>query len=381
MKSVLLSWMLFLIALKAPGQYSITNFNSSNSGLENDYVFCVTFDAKGDPWFGLYGFGHEGGIAHYANQSWKVLRMDHPSALINNVMDIVFAPNEDMWVFSYGPGRSGDQITRWDSTGYHLMTPDGLGRRNGLSLDPHWFADIWRGLYKDTVVPRIKFFPGYPVEYPPEFKDGNLKSDIVFAKDGSAWLGMRKGLIHYFGNDNYIIYSADNSNLPSDKLEAVRIDQQGNVWVATLDHGVCIWNGDDFIVYDTSNSIIGSNVVRDIEQDHEGNMWITTWGGGVSKFTLDPSVAKESSDIQNGINTFPNPIFVNQTLTIQNVASSDLVSFELYTLEGVVLLHYDLDCEGNSCSVDILNVPPGLYIGLVSDSKGNQFNTKIMIVD
>ncbi len=426
MKHLLFSLMLFLIAFNAPGQYSITNFNSSNSGLENDYVFSVSFDAKGDPWFGLYDVGHEGGIAHYANQSWEMMRMDLPISLINNVIDIVFAPNEDMWVFSYRGTGVGDQVTRWDSTGYSLMTPQGLENARYGIMSQHnlWFADIWSGLYeynydslgwfhynnfpislpefpitamnvdstntfwvalsnrnlwlyKDTVISKIKLFP----EYPPEWKAYYAITAIAYDKDGTSWLGTTEGLIHYFGKENFITYSSENSSLPSHVITSVRVDQQGRVWVATLDHGVCIWDGNDFIVYDTSNSIIGSNEVRDMEEDHDGNMWITTWGGGVSKFALNPSAGHEPHNQQNEIQAFPNPININQMLTVQCFSSSELSSFSLYTMEGVKVLEFDLECESKTCFVDHVNAPSGLYLGIVLDAKGNQFNTKIMIVD
>ncbi|MGB3077641.1 MAG: two-component regulator propeller domain-containing protein [Saprospiraceae bacterium] len=427
MKSICLSMMLFMHLYVAHSQFSIINYNTSNSGLPNNNLFCVTIDKDDNAWFGAYDYPEgNGGIIRFDGISWsdfKILQ-DTMHTHINNISKILFASNKDMWVYSYS--NQGCRITKWDSVGYVDVTPsENLFGTGGLSFNQSiFFIDWWTGLYeynydslkwifhnnfpveadynpissfnidsagtywigignrnmflyKDTILSKIELFP----ELPPKFKSFYYFNSTAFAKDGSVWFGTNVGLVHWFEQDNFVIYDVNNSALPGDYIDNVLIDQRGYVWITMAEKGLALWNGDNFIIYDKDNSVIGSNEIRDIAEDNNGNIWIATWGGGVSKFTYDPTSVDYPQSNQLALDVFPNPVKVNGELTICLDTSHDFKSFSLWSIDGVLIHQYELEKTTNLYSIKDMGITSGLYLGMATDEKGNQFTTKIVVVD
>jgi len=429
MKIILLSLAIFISVHQLTGQYSITNFNSSNSGLTNDHVWSITFDKNHDVWSGLYDWmEYTGGIAHYDGITWDITRLKEDDLFesINNVSEILFAPNEDQWICSYGGSSDGGHITKKDSSGYVDATPigmsltaHGLAKKNSI-----WFNDYWRGLheynydslkwifhnnfpvevpqnpitafnidstgtiwiaisnrniflYKDTILDSIHLFPSFP----PESKFYYYIDDIAFDDDKTVWMGSNVGLIHWFQKDQFTIYDFENSDIQSNGISLVKVDSRGRIWSGSHHQGLSVFDGTNFIVFDTSNALIGSNEIRDIEEDSDGNIWVATWGAGIYKLSYDPTGIKESSNETDPVDVFPNPVRSNGELTISIKDNLTLRSFRLYTADGLNIKNHNMINEGSRYKIRSLDMPPGFYFGTVTDTKGNQFTLKIMVVD
>ena len=415
------------------GQFSVTNYNTSNSGLTNNNIFSVTIDKDNNAWFGAYdnpeGYG---GIVSFNGNEWDVLRLDEDTnhSYINNITEIIFGPNNDMWVFSYSGG--GSRITKKNSTWCIDVTPsEDIFGSHGISYNQSiWFINIWSGLYeynydslkwifhnnfpvdpqfnpitsfgvdstgtywigignknmyryKDTILSKISLFP----EYPPNGKTWYSFNSTAFATDGSVWFATNLGLVHYFDKDNYKIYNTSNSNLPTNEIDKVIIDKRGYVWFSTYDwtnvnyRGLGFWDGSNFTSYNKENSEIGSNEIRDIEEDKEGNIWIATWGGGVSKFTYDPTSVDILQPNQNTVVAFPNPVKSDDELTIYHDTQTKLTSFSLWSIDGILINKYELENVNDEYRINVLGITSGFYLGIATDLEGNQFTTKIVVVD
>ncbi|MEN3039726.1 MAG: two-component regulator propeller domain-containing protein, partial [Candidatus Kryptonium sp.] len=87
------------------------------------------------------------------------------------------------------------------------------------------------------------------------------------------------------------VYTAENSDLPSNKVTSIVIDSQGNKWIGTLkqNEGGCdgslieIWpgglakfDGKSWTAYNVKNSDLPSDYVTSIVVDAQGNKWIGT---------------------------------------------------------------------------------------------------------
>ncbi|MEP6647267.1 MAG: two-component regulator propeller domain-containing protein [Saprospiraceae bacterium] len=419
--------MLFVHLCTALSQFSISNYNTSNSGLPNNNLFCVTIDKDDNAWFGAYDYPEgNGGIIRFDGTSWNILKLEKDSihAHINNISEILFAPNNDMWTYSYSNQEC--LITKWDNNGYidvspstHLFGTDGISFNHSI-----FFIDWWTGLYeynydslkwifhnnfpiespynaisafnvdssgiywigisnknmllyKDTIISKIELFP----ELLPKFKTYYDFHSTAFSKDGSVWFGTSVGLVHWFEKDNYVKYDTTNSNILSNDIDQVKIDKRGYVWILTRDRGLAVWDGDNFIIFNKDNSVIGSNEIRDIAEDSEGNIWIATWKGGVSKFTYNPTSVNSLQSNQYTLNVFPNPIIVNGELTINHDADHDFKSFSFWSTDGVLIHQFELENTTNTYHIKDMGITPGLYLGIATDAKGNQFTTKIVVVD
>jgi ligand-binding sensor domain-containing protein len=126
-----------------------------------------------------------------------------------------------------------------------------------------------------------------------------LASDYVLSiaidAEGNKWFGTNRG-VSVFDGENWTTYDTSDG-LVYKRVNAIAIDQEGNKWfgtgrgVSVLDDGGTPHDKSDdtWTTYDTSNSGLASNRVSAIAIDQEGNIWFGTclydgYGYGVSKF-------------------------------------------------------------------------------------------------
>ncbi len=426
MKSILVIMFFLLDLAVLQSQFSITNYNTSNSGLPSNYIASVTIDKYNVAWFGGTEYAEgEGGIFRFDGIEWKFMELEEDSTNpgINHIFDIEFGPKDDMWLFSYGQDS---RITRLDSSGQMDFTPGHIFGTSGLSYDRSiWFVDWWTGLYeynydslkwifhnnfpvgpdyspitafdvdstgtfwvgignknlyryKDTILSKIVLFP----EYPPETKLFYYINSTAFAKDGSVWFATSEGLVHWFGKDDFTIYNNQNSNLPSNNMNNVLVDQRGYVWSTMWESGLALLKGpdEDFIIYDEDNSAIGENEIREIAEDKDANIWLATWGGGVSKLSYNTTGTDFPQTYHHSLNIFPNPVKADEELTIYPYASHDLVSLSIWSTDGILLNNFELDDANGHYSIKGLGISSGCYVGIAKDSQGNQFTSRIVVI-
>ncbi|MGB9775993.1 MAG: CARDB domain-containing protein, partial [Anaerolineae bacterium] len=109
--------------------------------------------------------------------------------------------------------------------------------------------------------------------------------------DLQEWVGGGVGV--RLANGTWLTYTAANSPLPSDGVDAVAVDGQGNVWVATEGGVNARLTSGEWLTYTMDNSGLNSPYITDIAADGAGNVWFATemyWdeaqqgtvGGGLS---------------------------------------------------------------------------------------------------
>jgi ligand-binding sensor domain-containing protein len=125
---------------------------------------------------------------------------------------------------------------------------------------------------------------------PPEGNFFQHITGITQDKSGYMWFSSKKGLYRYDGYEmiNYKNDQHDPHSIPSDALEAISIDKEGNIWLATLGAGILKFDPTQarFTQYrhsDTDTNSIGANWVSAILADKDGNIWIGT-GNGLDRF-------------------------------------------------------------------------------------------------
>jgi hypothetical protein len=79
------------------------------------------------------------------------------------------------------------------------------------------------------------------------------------------------------------VYDKTNSLLPSNKVNVIRKDENGFIWVGT-NGGLVKINGDTWQTYTPANSGLPDTVVTSIEYD-ANNLWVGTFNKGVAKFS------------------------------------------------------------------------------------------------
>jgi|GEM_PF-6515883 len=69
------------------------------------------------------------------------------------------------------------------------------------------------------------------------------------------------------------IYDHSNSDIVSDDLLSVAIDDKGNKWIGTSGFGLLKFDGKKFISFDGKNSGIKGKYVSPVFKDSRGNIW------------------------------------------------------------------------------------------------------------
>ncbi len=84
-------------------------------------------------------------------------------------------------------------------------------------------------------------------------------------------------------NPQWIIYNTSNSNLPSDNVRDIVVDQLNRKWISFSSGGILKIDSSSWTIYNTSNSNIPSNSFNTINADNESNFW-GGYGSLLTKF-------------------------------------------------------------------------------------------------
>ena len=77
----------------------------------------------------------------------------------------------------------------------------------------------------------------------------------------------------------WVIYNTSNSQIPTNQIGKIKVDEQNNKWIGTLGSGLVKFDGTNFTVYNISNSGIPSDYINDVYIEGNGILWVTTREG------------------------------------------------------------------------------------------------------
>jgi ligand-binding sensor domain-containing protein len=105
-------------------------------------------------------------------------------------------------------------------------------------------------------------------------------------KFGFIWFGTQDGLNRYDGFKFDVYKYSDNNkhSLPSNYIQTISEDKDGNLWIGTRTHGISKFRRSDrtFITYSYDSKIkesLSSNKVNHVLVDKKGNIWVGTSNG------------------------------------------------------------------------------------------------------
>ncbi|MFZ4591014.1 MAG: T9SS type A sorting domain-containing protein [Ignavibacteria bacterium] len=262
--------MLLLSLLPILSIYSqnIIVYNSSNSGLPEDDVTCITPDKYGAKWIGT----SDSGIVKFYNNQWSRYDSANSGMPGNKIRDIVFDRNGIMWVIISGKG-----LGRYDGQNWILYNQNN-SPLNGVSClavdsnDTKWMVTAGRlAKFDNTNWTLFDTANG-------GFYSGSLGMDF---EGDTLWIAAGlKGLARYCnGSLNY--YNMQNSGMPDNVARCIYIDKSRNKWVGTMFGGAAKFNSaqniwTNFDLMDSLN--LGNNLVPDIISDDSSTYFNTSFG-------------------------------------------------------------------------------------------------------
>jgi hypothetical protein len=118
--------------------------------------------------------------------------------------------------------------------------------------------------------------------------DSELLSDfilcVVIDNRDRKWIGTNDGLCVFDGR-RWLSYTTKNSKIPHNIVLSLAIDKDNVKWIGTLE-GLCRFDGETWKIYTTDNCPIPGNQINDLAFDREGHLWMAT-DGGVAVFDCD----------------------------------------------------------------------------------------------
>lgn len=141
-----------------------------------------------------------------------------------------------------------------------------------LEIDPA--GNIWIGSNLGSLT---KFYGGEWTVYSEHGLPGPARV-IALGSGSDVWIGTQQYGMAKFDGTNTTVYDISTSELPSNEISALKVDNTGRVWAGTSE-GVAILDGNDWTVYNTENSNLPHNWVYAFAEDKDGVMWVGTAGG------------------------------------------------------------------------------------------------------
>jgi len=231
--SFLLTTCLLCAALQMNAQAEWTIYNTSNSGLPYDNVFCTEPDGEGNLWVGTdYGLGY------FDGENWTTFRTDN-SGLPHNSVRALLLDAGDLWVGTFIGG-----LAKYDGTDWTVY-------------------DIYNSGLQDSFI-----------------------RSLLIDDDGLMWIGTSGGL-HSFDGTDWQVYNKDNSNLISNNIPSLALDAQNALWIGTINGGVARLKDDNMTLYTADNTLLTDNTILDIFIDDEQNKWFACPAGGLNVFDID----------------------------------------------------------------------------------------------
>ena len=223
---------------------------TTQQGLANNHVKCVTEDLWGNTWIGTSG----GGISKYNPTDF--VHYNTFSGLNGDYIYTVFAEKDDIWVSTANGGivKLNDTLNKR----YTNFNNKKIGKVRNLISDKNkniWFTEEKVGLGKiDSYTDSIHYYSGN--------NSSNWILDFDIAQGGTLWLatadkGLLKAsenLVDSVSHVTFYKYNHINQHL-SNRIELVKIAPDNSIWIVDAQKGIAHFTGKELNFIKSSNKL------------------------------------------------------------------------------------------------------------------------------
>lgn len=379
----------------ATPQYTYITEGSSQQDLSGNSVRQIFEDRYQNVWIGLYGSGVNFLTYHTPMFDLIDYQPSNPqhSLTIKSVLSVCQDHDGHIWI-----GTDGDGLNIF-ANGSRL-TP-GVPLLAGLSVQAavcDYKGSLWFGCFNDNAYIKLpgaptfkKLFDGYTEDVRSFYEDNNgnmwvctsngiyqvdiskhiikahyslgqnLTRTMLIDRKGRRWVGTFGQGIFICNTKMEIISTIDNTNgLPSNTVNQLTTDQNGNIWAATAEGLVKFDQKDKMTVYGWDSGLKNIHI-RAIAIDANNNIWVSTNKGisclkdgetHFSNYTANDNVPLANFNIgcaANGLNhtllfgsSSGLSIFSpEKVLTERKAPDFNITDIKLYTPQGDSLIYLD----------------------------------------
>ncbi len=270
---------------------------STEDGLSQSTVFCITQDSKGFIWIGT-----QGGLNKYDGYNFTVYKynpFDSTSLSDNWVQAIVEDTSGNLWIGTHSSGIYFFDRDKKVFIDYRNNAYDNNSLVNNRVWTLYQDKDgyLWIGTsggldkfdIKNKTFTHFKHDPNNPNSL-----SQNAVNAIYEDKDSIMWLGTWGGGLVRFDRFNNtfknFLFESGNPYHHDSRIKAIIEDRiDGQLWLGSIREGLIRFNKKDgsYIQYlndPKDNSTISHSSIISLAQDKTGSIWAGTYDGGLSRF-------------------------------------------------------------------------------------------------
>ncbi|MBL7857697.1 MAG: GAF domain-containing protein [Cyclobacteriaceae bacterium] len=214
-------------------------------------------------------------------------------------VDMVEDTEGNFWFasLSYGIYQYTSKNNSWK---FFEQDPNSLftDRPTGLLLDPThhalWIADFSFGVFRHDLITKAFKYHGMNSK-DPRFLQSSLSNALALDKEGNVWVATTSGGVSKYLQDKkeFITYSME-SGLPENSMDAIQADLHGNVWLASNKGLTHIKpNGEVIRHYDQNSGLPYNNFNTPFSTNARGEVMIGMRNGFL-KFHPDSLVVRSA---------------------------------------------------------------------------------------
>jgi ligand-binding sensor domain-containing protein len=353
--------------------------------LPGNGIHCLTKDAEGNIWMciageGLVKFDGTKSVLYMQYHHGELDYMDYPMSLGTFIL---IDKENNKWI-----GGSGC-LMKFDGSGFQRWSLPGM--RQDTNVESGKFdkqGNLWIGARSRLGRSSLIRFDGItPISYPNINNDSYVfrpwmgRQETGFAieidEDDNVWIAtLLSGLAKFDRDTTFTYYHAGNSDCPLYLVRDMKSDATGNLWMIGSNFTFpydAPWQGyTDYVVkYDGTNFTTWKlpysteNWNRDMECicmdiDAEGTLWIGTQQSGLIRFSNGEFTQIDIVKQDAGIKSFPQTSskMINDSDSLWLVTSSGLVKYYKQTGKSII---YNQANAG---------LPGGIIMSMVKDKEG-----------
>lgn len=272
---------------------------TTKEGLSNNQVLSIQEDASGNIYFGTGLFG----VSRFDGTTFSTLTSkENVQAKSKALKDSKIKP-DDMWFYAGGGVFRGNK----NSLTYIPLdnsknqgSPFTLSRYAIYSILKDKKGNLWFGSQAQGVCRLDVSASSKSEKYITWFTEKGLAGPAVLAlfedSVGNIWFGNNGGGLFKYDGKTLINFTevkglsnrefrTSGKSKPGTlaRIYAINEDNNGDMWIGTVDSGVWRYDGNYLTNYTTKDGL-SSNAVNTIYKDNNGELWFGTDSNGVCKF-------------------------------------------------------------------------------------------------
>jgi streptogramin lyase len=256
---------------------SFINYNTNNSGIPYDAINSITIDNQDNVWVCT-----NNGIGIFDGTTWKNYNKSNSVLKTNNINVVRFDQNGTAWICTQNNFVSFDGIN-WKYYGFSSGGIDYLSVTDIVIINNNniWLATTNTGLIKFDGDNSYKIYSKSNSDILT-----NYISSLGLEQNGNLWI-LNKSLPAYRGGVT-LLQGEEFSPYPFGEStffpRSIFIDNNSKKWIATNEGLLTITGTTEFNLMNGNNSVLTSTNLFQIAKEEDGTVWIATYGGGLIKY-------------------------------------------------------------------------------------------------